>query len=122
MAEGLARNLGRGRVEAFSAGTVPKPIHPLAIRVMADSGIDISEQESKSLDVYRDQQFDYIITVCDRARRSCPVWPGPHERIDWSFDDPAEATGTESEKAEVFRHVMLEIKKRIDLFLLATLR
>ena len=122
MAEGWARYLGRGRVEAFSAGTEARPVHPLAIRVMADNKVDIGGQRSKSLDVYLGQPFDYVITVCDRARRACPTWPGPHERIDWSFDDPAEATGTEEARLVVFRRVALEIKRRIDLFLLSSLK
>ena len=122
MAEAWARYLGRGQVQAFSAGTTPRPIHPLAIRVMANNNVDIGGQQSKSLDVYLGQPFDYVITVCDRARQACPSWPGPHERIDWSFDDPAEATGTEEERLLVFRRVALEIKRRIDLFLLASLK
>ena len=121
MAEGWTRELGRGRVEAFSAGTLPKPVHPLAVATMAENGVDISAQQSKSLETYRGQQFDYVITVCDRARVACPTWPGPHERIDWSFDDPAEATGPDEKRMVVFRRVALEIRRRVDLFLLTSL-
>jgi len=89
---------------------------------MADNNVDIGGQQSKSLEAYLGQPFDYVITVCDRARQACPTWPVPHERIDWSFDDPAEATGTEEERLLVFRRVALEIKRRIDLFLLSSLK
>jgi len=119
MAEGWARTLGLGRVEAFSAGTEPKGLHPLAVRVMAEAGVDISHQKSKHLDTLMGQPFDYVITVCDRARDACPVWPGARENIHWSFDDPALATGSDEEKMQVFRRVAVEIKLRITLFLSA---
>ncbi len=119
MAEGWARFLSRGRVDAFSAGTEPKPLHPLAIRVMHDVGIDISGQQSKAMETYLDQPFDFVITVCDRAKERCPVWPGIKERIHWSFDDPADATGTEEERLRVFARVRDEIRTRIRLFLTA---
>jgi len=119
MAEGWARTLGLGRVEAFSAGTEPKGLHPLAVRVMAEAGVDISHQKSKHLDTLMGQPFDYVITVCDRARDACPVWPGARENIHWSFDDPALATASDEEKMQVFRRVAVEIKLRITLFLSA---
>jgi arsenate reductase (thioredoxin) len=119
MAEGWARFLSKGRVDAFSAGTEPKPVHPLAVRVLHEVGIDISGQQSKAMEIYLGQPFDFIITVCDRAKERCPVWPGIKERIHWSFDDPAEATGTEEERLRVFARVRDEIRTRVRLFLTA---
>jgi arsenate reductase len=119
MAEGWARFLSKGKAEAFSAGTEPKPLSPLAVQAMADVGIDISGQQSKSLEVYSGQPFDFVITVCDRAKESCPVWPGAKQRIHWSFDDPADATGTVAQRLEVFRRVRDEIRNRVRLFLAA---
>jgi arsenate reductase len=119
MAEGLLRFMGRDAVEAFSAGTHPKPIHPLAIQSMADLGIDISGQWSKKIDEYLDQDFDFVITVCARAAEECPTWPRAREQIRWHFDDPAAATGTDAQRKTVFRRVREEIRQRISLFLLA---
>jgi arsenate reductase len=116
MAEGWARHLGRGRVDAFSAGTAPKGLHPLAVKAMGEVGIDISGQSSKHVDAFDGQRFDFAITVCDRAKESCPLRPGS-TMVHWSFDDPAEATGSEEEKLEVFRRVREEIRHRIALFL-----
>lgn len=117
MAEGLLRQFGGGRFEAFSAGTDPRPLHPLAVQAMAELDLDISRQNSKSLSVYLGQPFDFIITVCDRARDNCPGFPGDNERIHWGFDDPAEAQGSEIEKMLVFREVRNEIEKRVRLFI-----
>ncbi len=86
---------------------------------MAEAGIDISQQESKHLNSMRDDRFDFVITVCDRAKESCPVWPGAREHIHWSFDDPAEARGTDEERLRVFHRVQMEMKRRIELFLAA---
>ena len=119
MAEGWARFLSKGKVDAFSAGTEPKTLNPLAVRAMADVGIDISTQQSKAMEVYQGQPFDFIVTVCDRAKERCPVWPGMKERIHWSFDDPADATGSEEQRLAVFRRVRDEIRNRIRLFLAA---
>jgi len=91
MAEGLLRSLSHGRVDVFSAGTHPRPeIHPLAIEIMRNMfGIDLHQQFPKTLDRYLSQRFDYVITVCDRAGETCPVFPGHPNRIHWSFPDPA---------------------------------
>ncbi len=89
MAEGILRQLGGNRVAAFSAGSQPTEVHPDAVRAMAAIGIDISQQQSKHLDTFTDQSFDYIITVCDRVREVCPLFPNDPERIHWSFPDPA---------------------------------
>jgi len=89
MAEGIMRHLGAGRVAAFSAGSQPGEVHPGAVRAMAAIGIDISQQQSKHLDTLADHSFDYIITVCDRVREVCPIFPNDPEQIHWSFADPA---------------------------------
>ncbi len=119
MAEALLRSLGGADFEAFSAGTDPKGLNPLAIEVMRESGIDISRQQSKSLDRFLDRSFDYIITVCDRARENCPMFPGDNERIHWSFDDPAAATGDHGERIAAFRRVRNEIGERLRLWITA---
>ncbi len=119
MAEGLLRLSGRDAVEAFSAGIDPKPVHPLAIRTMADIDIDISRHRSKGLEEFLDQDFDFVISVCARAAEQCPTWPRSREQIRWHFDDPVEASGTEEHKLAVFRRVRNEIRQRISLFLLA---
>ncbi len=117
MAEGLLRTLGGGRFDVHSAGTEPRGLHPLAVKAMAEIGVDIAGQHSKGLEGYRDQPFDYIITVCDRARDNCPTFPGDNERVHWSFRDPAEASGTEAEQMVVFRQVRQEISERMRLWL-----
>lgn len=93
MAEGLLRELGGEKVEAFSAGSEPSRVNPYAIEAMAARGIDIASQRSKSLQEYIKQPFDYVITVCDNAAESCPVFPGKAQRIHWSFPDPAAVEG-----------------------------
>ena len=85
VAEGLLRHLGRGRFEAFSAGTEPGSVHPLAIRVMAETGIDIAAHTSKGLGAYTEAHFDCVITVCDQAKESCPVFPGAARQLHWSL-------------------------------------
>ena len=104
MAEGILRSLGGERVEAYSAGTHPSSVNPLAVRVMQEIGIDISSQRSKSVMQFLKQSFDVVITVCDNAAEECPVFPGRVERIHWSFPDPAAVTGDEPRLA-AFRTV-----------------
>jgi arsenate reductase len=113
MAEGLLRELAGHEFDAASAGTNPTRINPMAVRVMAEAAIDISGQYSKSVDEMKGQQFDYVITVCDRAREACPVFPGDAKQLHWSFEDPAEATGTEEERLRAFRRVRDEIAERV---------
>jgi arsenate reductase len=113
MAEGLLRRAGGDGFEVFSAGTEPSGVNPLAVEAMREVGIDISTQRSKSVDEFLGQEFDYVITVCDKANRNCPVFPGRTKRIHWSFDDPAEALGERSERLAVFRRVRDEIKERL---------
>lgn len=113
MAEGLLRELGKGQFEVFSAGTEATRVRPLAIKAMADQGIDISGQRSKVLTEYLGEPFDYVITVCDQANESCPVFPGAKNRLHWSFPDPSIATGTEEEQLAVYRQVRDAIADRI---------
>jgi arsenate reductase (thioredoxin) len=118
MAEGLLRDLAGDRFEAFSAGTEATHVRPLAIRTMEEIGVDISRQESKTLDRYLDQPFDYVITVCDDANEACPYFPGAMSRLHWSFEDPSKAEGSEEERLEVFRSVRERIKDRMQAELL----
>jgi arsenate reductase len=113
MAEGLLRHDTGDRFEVHSAGTVKSFVRPHAIAVMAEIGIDISGHRSKGVDEFAEQQFDHVITVCDNAKESCPAFPGNVERIHWSFDDPAEANGSDEEKLAVFRRVRDEIRERL---------
>lgn len=113
MAEGLLRHLAGDRFEAYSAGTEAMRVRPLAMRAMAELGIDISAQESKTLDRYLGQPFDAVITVCDQANESCPVFPGAKERLHWSFPDPSRASGAEEQQLAVYRTVRDAIRERI---------
>jgi arsenate reductase len=114
MAEGLLRHLAGDRFDAFSAGTKATRVRPLAVRAMAELGIDISAQESKTLERYLSQPFDAVITVCDQANESCPVFFGATRRLHWSFPDPSQATGTEDEQLAVYRAVRDAIRVRIE--------
>ncbi len=112
MAEGWLRHLSAGRVEAASAGTEPRGLHPLAVRVMAERGVDISRQRSKHLSELQGIRFDWVVTVCDRARQTCPVFPGARA-VHWDLPDPAEAEGSEEEVAEAFRRVRDDLARRV---------
>ena len=116
MAEGILRHLAGQRYEVFSAGTHPKGLHPLTIETMQEIGIDVSQQTSKDVQQFLNQKFDYVITVCDRAKQHCPVFPGA-EPIHWGFDDPAEAEP--NRQRHTFERVRNEILQRLRLFLLA---
>jgi arsenate reductase len=117
MAEGLARELGKGKITAYSAGLNPQGVNPKAIAVMKEIGIDISSQQSKSIDPELLQQMDIIITLCDNAAESCPLTPPNIKRLHWSLKDPAKAKGTEEEIMNEFRKVRDEITERIKIFL-----
>jgi arsenate reductase len=119
MAEGLLRDLGGDRFEPFSAGTEATHVRPLAIRAMAELDIDISGQESKTLERYLNQPFDAVITVCDQANEACPVFFGARQRLHWSFPDPSKAEGTEEQQIAVYREVRDAIRERIERELLA---
>lgn len=113
MAEGFLRALAGDRFDVASAGIEPKGIHPMAVRVMSEIGIDISGHRSKSAGDMIAEHFGYLITVCDQANERCPIFPGVAVRLHWSFPDPAKAGGSEDERLAVFRAVRDEIKKRI---------
>jgi arsenate reductase len=119
MAEGLLRHLAGDRFEIMSAGTEATSVRPEAIRAMADLGVDISGQSSNTLERYLGEPFDYVVTVCDDANESCPVFPGAENRLHWSFQDPSRAEGSEEKRLEVFRKVRDEIQARIRKELLA---
>jgi arsenate reductase (thioredoxin) len=114
MAEGLLRALGGDQFEAFSAGTEATLVRPLAIRAMAELGIDIAAQRSKTLERYLDQPFDKVITVCDQANEACPVFFGARQRLHWSFPDPSKAEGNAEQQLEVYRQVRDAIRQRIE--------
>jgi arsenate reductase len=111
MAEGLLRALGHGTLDVYSAGSKPGFVRPEAIAVMAEAGIDISGHRSKHVDEFAGQTFDWVITVCDNARDTCPVFPGG-QRIHWSFPDPASVDGSESERLDAFRKVLAMIRPK----------
>lgn len=119
MAEGLLRHLGGERFAAFSAGTEATHVRPLAIAAMAELGIDLAGQESKTLDRYLGESFDAVITVCDQAAEACPVFPGAKRRLHWSFPDPSQATGTPEEQLAVYRQVRDDIQAHIERELLS---
>ena len=120
MAEGLLRHVAGDRFEAMSAGTEATRVRPLAVRAMEEIGIDISGQESKTLDRYLAESFDYVITVCDDANEACPFYPGAANRLHWSFEDPSRVEGSEEERLAVFRSVRDRIRERIKDDLVAT--
>ena len=103
MAEAILRHLAGDRVEVSSAGTVATRIHPLAAAVMTEDGLDFHGQRSKHVDELAGQQFDYVVTVCDNARESCPVFPGAPEHLHWSIPDPSAVEGDEPVKLAAFR-------------------
>lgn len=122
MAEGILRSSSGGEVEVASAGTEPSRVHPLAARAMAEVQIDISGQESKSMEKFLGVRFDYVITVCDRASESCPIFPGDPERIHWSIPDPAAVQGDEKTRYRAFQTAATELLARIRLLLIAIKR
>jgi arsenate reductase len=122
MAEALLRQHGGDAFEVRSAGTEPKGINPLTLRVLADAGIDAPWARSKSVDEFLGQSFDYVVTVCDQARQTCPVFPGVHESLHWGYEDPAAAQGTEEERLAVFRKVFIQLGERIRQFATVTRR
>jgi len=121
-AEALVRTKGGDAFEVQSAGTDPRGINPLTLRVLAEAGIDASWARSKSVSEYLGQQFDYVVTVCDEARQVCPVFPGVHESLHWGYEDPAEAEGPEDERLAVFRRVFVQVGERISQFIPLALR
>jgi arsenate reductase (thioredoxin) len=117
IAEGLLRHEAGDRFEVFSAGTHPSLVRPEAIAVMNEIGIDISGHRSKSIDEFIGHDLDTVITVCDNAKESCPVFPGKTQRLHWPFEDPASVQGTEDQRKDAFRKVRDRIHGRIMVFL-----
>ena len=121
MAEGIIRHIGGDRFEVHSAGTRPHGVNPLSVLAMKEIGVEISGQWSKSVDEFRDQEFDYVITVCDNAAENCPVFPGKTRRVHWSFEDPAAVEGSDEERLEAFRRVRDLMRGRFASFVEAPL-
>jgi len=122
MAEALTRKNGGTAFEVYSAGTEPRGINPLTIRALQETGLPTDGLSSKSVQEFLGQRFDYVITVCDQARQSCPVFPGSHQALHWGYEDPAEATGTEDERLQVFRSVFTQMSLRINEFVVIARR
>ncbi len=116
MAEGLLRHDAGNVYDVFSAGTKPTLVRPEAITVMREAGIDISGHSSKSVDEFAGQDFDYVITVCDNAKESCPIFPAKTKRIHWSVEDPAAVQGSELERLAAFRLARDELRARLEAF------
>lgn len=117
MAEGWLRHLSGDRFEVFSAGTHPVGVNPLAVKVMSEVGIDLRGHRSKSVKDFEGQRFDAVITVCDRAKEACPIWPGAIRMLHWNFEDPASAVGSDSEREAAFRNIRDQIAIHIRTFL-----
>ncbi len=113
MAEGLLRALAGDRMEIHSAGSKPSVVNPSAIMAMQQRGLDISDYRSKHLNEFLQKPFDYVITVCDNAAETCPVFPGPAQRIHWSFPDPAAVVGTDDEVLAAFVEVRNNLEKTL---------
>jgi arsenate reductase (thioredoxin) len=122
IAEALLKRYGGDAFEVFSAGTDVRPINPYTIQALAEVGIDWSEARSKSVDEFLGQPFDYVITVCDRARQVCPVFPGSYNSLHWGLEDPAEVKGTEAEKVAAFQAARLAVTIRLRPFIELALR
>jgi arsenate reductase len=116
MAEGLLRHDAGNVFDVFSAGTKPTRVRPEAITVMREVGIDISGHRSKSVDEFAGQDFDYVITVCDNAKESCPIFPAKTKRLHWSIEDPAAVQGSEEEILTAFRRIRDELRARLQAF------
>jgi arsenate reductase len=116
MAEGFLRHDAGDRFEVDSAGTRPSQVRPEAIAVMREIGIDISTHRSKSVEEFAGQRFDYVLTVCDNAKESCPVFSGHTNRIHHSFSDPAGVQGSEEERLAAFRQIRDEIRRYLHTF------
>ena len=119
MAEGLLRHLAGDRADAHSAGTERTEVRPEAVAAMAEIGIDISGQSSKTLHRYLDGRIDWLITVCDQAREACPVMPGIGRQEHWSIEDPSAATGDDDERLAAFRVARDDIAGRMRAFIAA---
>ena len=117
MAEGLLRHEGGDRFEVFSAGTKPSTVRPEAITVLGEIGLDISGHRSKPVDEFIGQPLDFVITVCNSAKETCPVFPGNVKRLHWPFDDPAAVEGSDEVRKAAFRRIRDQIHRRIMVFM-----
>jgi arsenate reductase len=117
IAEALLRQYGGDDFAAFSAGTEPKGVNPYTVRVLSEVGLDWSAARAKSVREYLGEPFDYVITVCDRARQTCPVFPGDHNSLHWGLDDPAEVVGSDDERLAAFRRTQMEVSVRLRPFI-----
>ncbi len=122
LAEALLREYGGADFEVHSAGTEVTRVNPYAIRALAELGIDWSGARSKAITEFLDRRFDYVITVCDRARETCPVFPGSENTLHWGLDDPSEVQGSDAERLAAFRHTQLEVSTRLRPFIEVALR
>lgn len=120
MAQGLLEDLYGDSYEVYSAGTSPTEVNPYAIEVMKEIGIDISNHSSKSVEKFINQDFDYVITVCDQAKETCPFFPGGDKQIHKSFEDPSSFKGSKMETLKFFRSIRDEIRNWIEKTLGAT--
>ncbi len=113
MAEGLLRHDAGERFEVKSAGVAPSHVRPEAVEVMREIGVDIAGHRSKSVDEFTQDEFDYVITVCDNANEHCPIFPGRAERLHWSFEDPATVTGDLETRLAMFRRIRDQIRSKL---------
>lgn len=113
MAEGWLRHLAGDTFDVFSAGTHPVGLNPAAVEAMREVDIDLTSHRSKAVTEFAGQLFDYVVTVCDRAKDTCPLWLGQTRMVHWSFDDPAAVTGTSENQHQTFRRVRDEICEAI---------
>ena len=118
MAEGLLRSIAADKYDVFSAGTHPKAVHSMAVTAMKEIGIDVSNHISRGLKEFLGQKFDYVISICDRARKLCPDFPDSMA-FNWGFDDPSQAAGNDDDRLKLFRRTREEMMGRIRLFVLA---
>ena|SRR5438105_516135 len=122
MAEGMLRTWGGEAFEVFSAGTHATEVRPEAVAVMAEIGIDIGSHQSKNLDTFQGEHFDWVITVCDQARRECPVFPGAEQTAHWGIDDPSQVEGDDADRMAAFRKARDELRSRVRMLLLTASR
>jgi arsenate reductase len=116
MAEVLLREKGGDAYEVHSAGTEPGEVRPLTLQVLQEAGLPTEGLRSKSVNDFMGQRFDFVVTVCDSARQSCPTFPGEGQRLHWGYDDPSAAEGSDEQRLQAFRRVFTAISQRIDLF------